>query len=376
MSGRRSNTRSHREGYQDATIAPDEYAGVKQSGWKNFWDKVLGRGLTDADKEANQFTASMAEQAWDKEVAFYEKYESFDAQVDAFQRNGLNPFSFNGAPGSGPAYNSASSVSPSSGSMPNMAGDLSTLASSLMSAIGLSADVKLKNSERDLNEAQAEQVRKESGRYDELTDAKIAEMRSNVSLNSARVTEVMNQASKHLSDIAKNEGELRLIDKQIQVGDSVIALNGSQKEFNITSAALNKMKAKEINELLPYVKARHDAAIALDQAKTYESYRNAEKLMYDANKSMLDVLKESDLINQGYYDELVAQMRHQTEEAKWDAAMSKREYKWKPVNDVCSNLSKVVIAASTAVSAATGAASLGGAAGAVQHVSAASLTFF
>lgn len=372
---RRSNTRSHREGYQNATIVPDEYAGVKQSGWKNFWDRVLGRGLTDADKEANQFTASMAEQAWDKEVSFYEKYESFDAQVDAFQRNGLNPFSFNGAPGSGPAYNSASSVSPSTGSMPNIAGDLSTLASSIMSAIGLSADVKLKNSERDLNAAEAEKVRKETSRYDELTDARIEEMRSNVSVNSAKVDEIVNLAAKHLSDISKNEGELRLIDKQIQIGDSVIALNGSQKELNITSAALNKVKAKEIEELLPYVKARYDAAVALDQAKTYEAYRSAEKLMYDANKSMLDVMKESDLINQGYYDEMVEQMRHQTEESKWDAAMSKREYKWKPVNDVCSNLSKVVIAASSAVSAATGAASLGGGSG-VATFSAASSTFF
>lgn len=90
--------------------------------------------------------------------------------------------------------------------------------------------------------------------------------------------------------------------------------------------------------LLPYIQARQEAEIALTNAKTEEAKNSAESLMYDANLKMLKSLVDAKLIDSSYYDSVIDQ-------AHWDVKYKKREYKWKPINDICHNISMLCIGA-------------------------------
>lgn len=84
------------------------------NGVDNLWNSLTGSGLTSAQQEANRYSASQAEAEYQRQVDFYEKYQSPKAQMS----QGINPFGINGSTGSFSASGgSPQSVSPSQDGM-------------------------------------------------------------------------------------------------------------------------------------------------------------------------------------------------------------------------------------------------------------------
>lgn len=357
----------------------DDGLGRFLNGIDNAWNAITGSGLTEAQKQANQNEINKAELGFERESEFYEKHQSIQAQIQA----GVNPFGINGGVQSGPSFNSSSSSTPSASGELGIMPLIGQIIGTVMKGKELNIAAGRAAAQSDLDSAQAEYIRKQSSRYNELTDANIDKIRSDIKVNSQKINESMqsvaesaqriaesvSRVNKTAQDIKESNKRIEYIDKQMQeidmkirVGDSTIQLNGSQMALNATSAALNKLKSAEISAMLPYVKARQEAAIALQNAQTKHEHAAALKALEDANLSFLEGMKEQKLIDDGYYDELVKQGQYATTKASWDAKMAKRKYKWSPVNDVCSNLSKVCIAAGSVMSGA-GSLMSGGAAG-------------
>lgn len=65
------------------------------NGIDNLWNSLTGSGLTNAQREANKYSAAQAEAEYDREVEFYEKYQSPKAMMS----QGVNPFGISGSIG-------------------------------------------------------------------------------------------------------------------------------------------------------------------------------------------------------------------------------------------------------------------------------------
>lgn len=303
-----------------------------------------GGHLTGAQQEANEFSARMAEEEYARQVEFYEKYQS----PQALLRQGVNPFGVNGSTGSLSASGgSPSSVSPSAPS--------GTALLQLVSAIfGMQQQKKLNDSEVRLNSAQArlfsaEATGKENTNsvFGVLHNLSVAQIQSQIASNAQSIAESIQRVRESISRVSLNNS-------QIQVNGVQIDLMGSEKELNIAKTAVEKLNADKLSALMPYIKSRQEAEIALINAQTQEAVFSAEKAMYDANLSMLKGMVEADLIDQGYYDELVKQQQFETGIQDWRQKAIKRDYKWKPVNDVCSNISKIATATAAVIGSVTG----------------------
>lgn len=347
----------------------DDGLGRLLDGIDNAWNAITGSGLTTAQQQANQNEINKAELGFAREEEFYDKYNSIQAQI----QQGVNPFGINGGVQSGPSFTSASSSAPSASGDLGIIPLLSQIIGASFKAKELDVTRSRVSAQNNLDSAQAQYIRMQAGRYDELTDVTIAKMRSEIKMNAQKINESMQSVAesaqriqesiarinKTAQDIKESDKRISYMDKEmeqidmnIKVGESTIKLQGSQEALNVTSSALEKLKADELSAMLPYVKARQQAALALQNAQTEHEHAAALKAMGDANLAFMNGMKEQKLIDEGYYDELVKQSQFATTEASWNAKMAKRKYKWSPVNDVCSNVSKVALAAGSLMSGA------------------------
>ena len=78
-------------GQKDSATAEDFFG----PGFLNLWNKITGNALTDADKQANQFSAQQADIAYQRQIDFYQQYQSPEAQMKSqmagMQSLGVNP---------------------------------------------------------------------------------------------------------------------------------------------------------------------------------------------------------------------------------------------------------------------------------------------
>lgn len=340
-------------------------------GWlSSLWNKWTGAGTTGQQDELNDFEASQAqinrdwqsveadknrrfqaEQAqldYDRQVEFYEKYQSIGAQMRQYKEAGLNPALL--ADGVQPS-SSAPSASVPVGSMPS--GSAAHATSPMSSPAGLAgffgqilnllklrSEIDVNKSVSRKNIADADKTTKETSWIDVLSSMDVAETQQKIKESNQRIDEI-------LVNMRKTESDIDVNNKTLEIGDARISLMGSQEELNATQSIVNKLKANEMSLLMPYVQARAEAEIALATAKTAEARSSAERQMYEANVSMLEGMKEADLIDQGYYDNLV-------EKSYWEGKNEKRDFKWKPVNDICSNVSKICLGVGSLVGAFKG----------------------
>lgn len=85
------------------------------NGVDNLWNRITGNGLTNAQKEANAFSAKMAEDEFNRQAEFYDENQSIGAQIRQYKENGINPILTASGVGSGsssPSGGTPSSVSP------------------------------------------------------------------------------------------------------------------------------------------------------------------------------------------------------------------------------------------------------------------------
>lgn len=340
------------------------------SGISNWWKKITGSGTSTAQKEANayssreaelnrqwqsseaalnrNFQAKQAEEAYQRQVDFYNTYQSPSAMVQQYKDAGLNPALMVGG---NVGQTSVPSSSAPSGSMPSGSapsgyvdsGDPSGVLSFIMNLLGFRSRLSRMNAETANINADTAQKEKQTSWLDsynttniESLKAGIDKVRSDIKVNSSLI-------DKNIQDIAESMKRVDVHDSTISVNNALIDLHGSQKVLNETRSAVEKLNASTIEAMLPYVQARQEAEIALQVAKTEEARASAEDKMYDANLKMLRGLVEAKLVDSSYYDDVISQ-------AHWSTKAKKREYKWAPVNDICHNMSMLLIGAGSVMS--------------------------
>lgn len=315
------------------------------------------------------FQAAEAEAAFEREREFYEQYQSIGAQVRQYREAGLNPALMAGGaspgastPSSAPAAGSAASSSPVSAAAAS-----SSPVSAAMAALPEVAMIGKQIAEIQNIRANTAKTEKETSWIDDINTSNvdnlrsmISERKSNIERNSAEV----NQISQSIAESVKR---CSVMDSQIRVNDSLVDVNLSQSQLNEVKAHVENLNAKSIEKMLPYIQARQEAEIALTSAKTQESKFMAEQLMYEANLKMLKGLVEANLISEGYYDNII-------EESGWDVRQAKRNYKWTPVNNLCTCFRDLCIGATSLAGAGVKVA--GALSKSVTPTPPASLTFF
>ncbi len=291
-------------------------------------------------EKARRWSSKEAELAYQRQQEYYDTNLSPSARVRQYEEAGLNPALLYGG-----ASSTASSSAPQASGVSSPSGSASPFPGlSLFSMLEAIMSIQRQKAEVNNIDADTREIEERTKGYEgqrRLTDVGVDKV-------IAEIDKLGVESEKIFQDIRESVKRMDLMDNQIKVGDSVIELNGSQSELAAIKAAAQKLDNEKAKVLLPYVAQREEAEIAYQNAKTDEAKYSAEGLMYDANLSMLKVLVEQDMIDKGYYDSV-------REQAQWSAKYKKREYKWKPVNDIVSGVSKLVLAGASAVSAATGA---------------------
>lgn len=315
------------------------------------------------------FQAAEAEAAFERERDFYEQYQSIGAQVRQYREAGLNPALLYGGVSSGSSTPSSASAagSAASSSPVSAAAATSSPVSAAMAALPEVAMIGKQIAEIQNIRANTAKTEKETSWLDDINTTNIDNLRSMISerksaieLNSAQVDQIS-------QSIAESVKRCSVMDSQIRVNDSMVDVNLSQSQLNEVKAHVENLNAKSIEKMLPYIQARQEAEIALTNAKTQESKFMAEQLMYEANLKMLKGLVEADLISEGYYDNII-------EESGWDVRQAKRNYKWTPVNNLCTCFRDLCIGATSLAGAGVKVA--GALSKSVTPTPPASLTFF
>lgn len=215
--------------------------------------------------------------------------DSASLEKQGLQAAGISTAAMNGYTGGIASVNSANNA-PSS--MPEY---VPFDVNSVLNAISVENQKKVADSEAEKNYADAEKKRIESGRYNELTDATIAKMRSDVSVNDATIKKVaaevpllntqqdfLNwQASQAMLDYQKSEATYQSDIDRIKATNKC-----SQRE-----AELRYDRAKDIVEAeLALMRAQTYNARASGQAQLSNAYTN--RLQYNLDKSISVYVKE------------------------------------------------------------------------------------
>lgn len=300
----------------------------------DWWKAKTGQSLSNAQREANAFNAAEAEKSRDFQVRMYEQYNSPQSMMQQYEDANLNPaLMYEGySPSSVSSNATASSVAPTSES--NILTDAMQTMLGIVSAkqqIDLQK-AQIKSINADTEGKKIDNANKQEA-YDwqfKLSEENVKEIQSKIEKNQAEVKKVEQDIKESISRIDVNN-------KQIQIGDSTIELQGSQKELNETKQIVEKLNADTIAKMLPYVQKVQEANIALTEAKTAAEINSAEKLMYEANESMLRGMAEAELISEGYYQE--------------KALLQKRERKAVTANATVGNITKVIDSAAKVIDA-------------------------
>lgn len=291
------------------------------------------------------WSAAEAERARDWQEEMYDKYNSLSGKIQQAHEAGVNPML--AITGNAVSPMSTSSPMPSgasAGSVGNPAGSFVNIIGEMLGLQKLQAETRLINSE-------ADNLDKNTSWIDSLNTISISKLQSDMEKNSSEVALNLQNVKESISRVTVN-------DSVVELNGAKVKLVGNEADLTATKNAFEKLNVQQMQKLMPYVEARQEASIALAKAQTYEAKNNADKLMYDANVSMLKGMVEANLLDSEYYDNVIMQ-------SKYDAKSSKRSYHWKPINDVCSNISKIAVGIGSAVSAATGAGAFTAAAASV-----------
>ena len=250
-------------------------------------DKYTGAGLTAADREANDFSASEAQKQrdWETEMA----NSTYQRTVTDLKAAGLNPALAmnNGASVPTPSGSVASSVSPNSGNLLELILQ--------MKSIGIQQKLADDNVEK--TKAETQGIELDNEWKDTLNQLKVDSQLVVNRLNEANI----NQVNEKINEIRST---VDLLKDQAATEEERLLYIQAERFFT-------KEKTNQIVEMLPY-------NIALTKAQTDEQRASA------ATEWIMSA-KERGLIDQGYYNDLVLQARsqvkilgHQAERARID----------------------------------------------------------
>ncbi len=247
----------------------------------SFWEKlqnwaqslfasVFNTSATGRDKELDALADENAEDAYRRQVEFFEQFQSPEAQMQsqlkAYNIAGLNTMGLAGYQPSVTA-SSAPMASPASGSGSSPLSAISSMLELLLKKKQTNINQSMADAEIGVKEATAEGIRTENAHKDEYWKTLIAKLKSETNFNIANVSKVLtdteyskllvqyapSQFSAHIyelmsrgelneskvqevsSIIAKNASEVRLNDAEIRRVESVI---------NVNNTTVDKMKVE------------------------------------------------------------------------------------------------------------------------------------
>lgn len=223
-------------------------ASVFQNIWngiKSWFRGATGTGLTDAQMEANQFSAEQAQisREWDERM--YNQYNSPAALVRQYQDSGINPsLMFGGSTPAAPqSSGEPSSVSPSSSV--DFSGLLHEIAN-----LGLLRE-QIKNVKAQTEKTKSETVGIDThNQYlsDEIKTA-LDEKRINIKATLAGIDKVV-------SEIGINNVLRDVYNSDVQLKQSQISLNDLEKALKVAETVLRKSQTKQLDLSIAYEEFR------------------------------------------------------------------------------------------------------------------------
>lgn len=229
-------------------------------GISNFFSRLTGNRLTSAENEANEFSANQAmiDRQWQENM--YNKYESYQGQVNQMKEAGINPalmYSNGSSVSSVGSGSSAASVSPSSSLNPI---DLITsLASTVMAA-------RQNQSAIDLNKARAKEAESRAQAISDKTPVEIQSLIAGTKLTEGQVDKLVSDRKLVESQILLNSQHLENAKVEKVLTLNKISLTQAQEAMSDSITYLNYVDAdnrtKIVNAQAAYYKAQTALAVA------------------------------------------------------------------------------------------------------------------
>ena len=299
--------------------------------------------------QQNQFTQNMYREDRDWQEEMYERYQSIGGQIDQMRQNGINPAMMyaNGsinAPavssgqmpssGAGSSVEAGRAVAPMKG-VQTMQVVLSAISSMLGQGAGVAESISgiMRNKHMNLKDDSqaalfAEQTNTEKDRqYNLAMDSLLKESEASLNHIDATYRDTLNrlEVEKSRLEITRTWSEYQKILSDIDVNKSVIELNGKKlelldKDLDIKEQELALSQIKVIMarreemmqpEMLQLQKNYLDAQVLLTNAKTDSEKAAAEQARANATKALWDAMTSKKLIDVGYYEQQVKNMKTQ-----------------------------------------------------------------
>lgn len=246
-----------------------------QGTFESVKDKYTGTGLTQAEREANEFSSSEAQKSRDWEE--YMARNKYSMETQSMESAGINPAMVYGGGSLVPtAANgaSASSVTPQSGDLFDVISTIARLRSEINLADAQAEEAKASAKEKTANAENTEKRTSWIDRMNEL-DAEAKQISMNLDKDRSREIEqnikTSAEQAKKLAEEATTEQEKRLL--------------------YLSERRLNEANVKQVAEMLPYHKAMAEAQTILDKA--------------NASLAFVNAAYQNGLIDAGYIDALV-----------------------------------------------------------------------
>lgn len=254
--------------------------GGEDQGVSDIIGAQVGNNLSGAQREQNEWNEQMAVNAYNRQVDFYNNYQSPEAQVRQYQEAGLNPALMYQNGGSTPSAISSSASSGSSPGTPDLIGKIAQLGTLSENIKNWQVDRKLKTAEVDQTDARTKLMLAQERYYTETLELQKNVLSKNLEEADARIVSLMANAALAQSGISVNEGQTALLGYQA----CIAKVNSEmQKEINDATIAaaqaaarLNNSQADKNSEEYRRLVDGYDAAMA-------SLYASAQKIVSEAN---------------------------------------------------------------------------------------------
>lgn len=252
-------------------------------------------------------------------------YNSPQATIDRIRETGLNPNLMNGgALTSGQFSSGANQMSNGFGGSPNpvtFGNPLSDAASGLPSASN--AAVAQRKADSEITGLKLSNEYKEIENSYLIIEKDLAneKTRTEIEQNLANIKKVF-------SDISVNDNTIKIGNRQYQLFGKQMKLLDRQTALTVSKTVMQNLNIEKARLMMPYCTRLAEADLLLKSARTSEAVESAYRNMGQAELAFTMQAKEQGLIDAGWADAYISQLKQSTEQAKAQTAKFMEETKF------------------------------------------------